>query len=80
MEEKRSERRSFCGALREREKIPGPIARRLQEGTPTIADRHAEATILFADLVGFTALTGSMRPDEADGMVAPTFLAPFFPG
>jgi adenylate cyclase len=36
--------------------LPRAIAERLKRGEHTIADRHAEVTVLFADLVGFSAL------------------------
>lgn len=56
---------------REREKsdelllniLPGPVAERLKSGERTIAD-SAEATILFADLVGFTELSGRLGASE----------------
>src|SRR5205085_5891921 len=36
--------------------LPGPIAARLKDhGNLVIADRHDEASILFADMEGFTA-------------------------
>jgi guanylate cyclase len=44
--------------------LPEPIARRLKAGEEPIADHHAEATVLFADIVGFTAMTAGMDPDE----------------
>lgn len=37
--------------------LPKPIAERMQRGEETIADNIAEATVLFADLVGFTTLS-----------------------
>jgi class 3 adenylate cyclase len=36
--------------------LPPPIAARLKTGTDTIADDHPSVTVLFADLVGFTAM------------------------
>lgn len=36
--------------------LPAPIADRLKSGETLIADVHEEATILFADIVGFTKL------------------------
>lgn len=47
--------------------LPGPIATRLKRGETTIVDGFPEVTVLFADLVGFTAL--STRMDSA-GLVA----------
>ena len=41
--------------------LPGPIADRLKKsGDEHIADNFAEVTVLFADIVGFTQLAGSM--------------------
>jgi adenylate cyclase len=37
--------------------LPAPIAARLEQHRGTIAESHAEATVLFADLTGFSALT-----------------------
>jgi guanylate cyclase len=44
--------------------LPPPIADRLKAGDQTIADGYAEATILFADLVGFTRLSTTVAPDK----------------
>jgi adenylate cyclase len=45
--------------------LPAEIADRLKSRTETvIADRYDEATILFADMAGFTARTGDTTPDE----------------
>lgn len=44
--------------------LPAPIADRLKSGDEHIADNFAEATVLFADIVDFTQLAGSM-PAEA---------------
>jgi class 3 adenylate cyclase len=44
--------------------LPEPIARRLMAGEEPIADHHAEVTVLFADIVGFTAMTAGMNPDD----------------
>jgi adenylate cyclase len=40
--------------------LPAPIAERLRAGDNHIADAFAEVTVLFADIVGFTQLAGSM--------------------
>jgi class 3 adenylate cyclase/CHASE3 domain sensor protein len=40
--------------------LPRPIAARLRSGETLIADDIPEATILFSDLAGFTALSGTM--------------------
>lgn len=45
--------------------LPRAIAARLKsESTNVIADRHDEASILFADLEGFTAQASDMAPEE----------------
>ena len=45
--------------------LPRRIAARLKnEGTDVIADRHDEASILFADLEGFTAQASDMTPED----------------
>jgi class 3 adenylate cyclase len=42
--------------------LPGQIVTRLNDGEVVIADRIEEATILFADLVGFTAAASRVTP------------------
>jgi class 3 adenylate cyclase len=42
--------------------LPSAIARRLKQGERTIADRSPDVTVLFADLVGFTALVQQTEP------------------
>ena len=44
--------------------LPKEIADILKEKNQTIANHFEEASILFADLVGFTPLTESMAPEE----------------
>ena len=44
--------------------LPAPIADKLKHDRSTIADSIAEATILFADIVGFTPLSAQMPPRE----------------
>lgn len=44
--------------------LPEPVADRLKKGERTIADSTDAATILFADIVGFTPLSGCMSPSE----------------
>ena len=44
--------------------LPAPIANRLREGEQSIADGFANVSVLFTDLVGFTALTSEMPPQE----------------
>ena len=43
--------------------LPLGIAYRLKQGETNISDRVENATVLFADLVGFTALSSRMAPD-----------------
>ena len=59
-------------ALREQERadrlllniLPASIAERLKDQPETIADGILETTVLFADIVGFTALSEKLSPDE----------------
>jgi class 3 adenylate cyclase len=44
--------------------LPAPIANRLRGGEQSIADGFAEVTVAFADLVGFTALSSEMPPQN----------------
>ena len=43
--------------------LPAPVAERLKAGESTIADGFAEVTVLFADLVGFTAMSARISPE-----------------
>ena len=44
--------------------LPAPIAERLKSGESRIADSFAEVTVLFADIVGFTSLSGKTNPSD----------------
>jgi class 3 adenylate cyclase len=44
--------------------LPGMIAERLKKGERSIADGFAEVTVLFADVVGFTALSAQTPAAE----------------
>lgn len=44
--------------------LPMPIANRLKQQEQTIADDFPSATVLFADIVGFTELSGEVSPIE----------------
>jgi adenylate cyclase len=44
--------------------LPSSIAQRLKAGNQTIADGYDEATILFADLVGFTRMSSTVSPKQ----------------
>ncbi len=70
----RRQRQSFALARsleRERERsesllaniLPGPIGERLKAGQRPIADKFTEATILFADIVGFTTRSQLISPE-----------------
>jgi len=53
--------------------LPGPIADRLRDGEPLIADRFDDVTLLFADIVEFTRLSSTMAPHELVGMLNEVF-------
>jgi adenylate cyclase len=44
--------------------LPQNIVNRMRNGETVIADRYADATILFVDLVGFTSLSTQYPPDK----------------
>ncbi len=44
--------------------LPEPIADRIRAGEGLIADRHEDVSLLFADIVGFTAMSSAMDPEE----------------
>jgi class 3 adenylate cyclase len=44
--------------------LPEPIADRLRDGESLIADRYDDVSLLFADIVGFTGLSGGMDAAE----------------
>ena len=44
--------------------LPMPIANRLKQQEQTIADDFPSTTVLFADIVGFTELSGEISPIE----------------
>jgi len=45
--------------------LPGPAAERVLNGQQQISDDHADVTVLFAKLVGFTELTDALPADKA---------------
>ncbi|MFA5137981.1 MAG: adenylate/guanylate cyclase domain-containing protein [Elusimicrobiota bacterium] len=49
--------------------LPAPIAERLKGGEGAIADGFAEASILFADIAGFTPFSHGVPPQELVGML-----------
>lgn len=42
--------------------LPGAIAERLKSGEMNIAQGHADVTVMFADIVGFTRMTEELSP------------------
>lgn len=56
--------------------LPEAIAERLKASPDrTIAERHEEATVLFADLVGFTALSSRIGPERIVELMDDLFTA-----
>ncbi len=55
--------------------LPHPIADRLKNEQRTIADSFAEATVLFADIVGFTAMASHTSPVELVSLLNQIFSA-----
>jgi adenylate cyclase len=54
--------------------LPSPVAARLKTGVEeVIADRYAAASILFADMAGFTARASNLDPDELVRFLNRTF-------
>ena len=53
--------------------LPEPIAQRLRDGEPLIADRFDDVTLLFADIVEFTRLSAAMSPSELIGVLNAVF-------
>ena len=53
--------------------LPGSIAERLKAATRSIADHFDSATILFADVVDFTPLSGRLPPAEVVGILDQLF-------
>lgn len=55
--------------------LPNPIAERLKSGEQGIADHFSEVTVMFADLVSFTALSAESPPAKVVGMLNQIFSA-----
>jgi adenylate cyclase len=53
--------------------LPKPIAARLKKKEPTIADGFPNASILFADLTGFTRLSLKLKPNDLVKMLDTIF-------
>lgn len=49
--------------------LPEPIAERLKSHEELIVDRFEDASVLFADIVGFTSFSASRSPDEVVEML-----------
>jgi adenylate cyclase len=55
--------------------LPAAVAARLKHRDEVIADRFAEATVLFADLVDFTPLAVGLPPEEVVRLLDEVFTA-----
>lgn len=53
--------------------LPAPIADRLKRGSGVIAERYDSVSVLFADIVGFTVLSGGMPPEPLVEMLNDLF-------
>ncbi|MCB1166639.1 MAG: HAMP domain-containing protein, partial [Leptospiraceae bacterium] len=49
--------------------LPAPIAERLKDNEELIVDRFEDASVLFADIVGFTKFSAKRSPDEVVDML-----------
>ncbi len=55
--------------------LPGSIAERLKHSDDMIADEFESASILFADVAGFTPMSSEMEPAEVIGLLNDVFTA-----
>jgi class 3 adenylate cyclase len=53
--------------------LPAPIAERLKGGEGLIVDKFDAVTVLFADIVGFTALSSRVQPEQLVSMLNELF-------
>lgn len=53
--------------------LPAEIAERLKAGEEVIADRYESASVLFADIVDFTVLSGALSAEETVRMLNDVF-------
>ncbi len=53
--------------------LPSGIAKRMQNPQGIIANRHDDATVMFADLVNFTQLTEALPPEQLLGLLNTIF-------
>jgi class 3 adenylate cyclase len=55
--------------------LPAPIVARMMAGDEDIADAHAMVSVIFADVVGFTALAATLPPREVVRVLEQVFVA-----
>ncbi len=53
--------------------LPASIAERLKDSADSIAERFDEATVLFADVAGFTPLSSRLAPEQVVQMLGEIF-------
>lgn len=53
--------------------LPEAVSKRLRQGENPIADDFPNVTVLFADIVGFTAMSSTMTADEVITMLSELF-------
>jgi class 3 adenylate cyclase len=53
--------------------LPAPVAERLKAGEGSIAEHFDEVSVLFADIVGFTTLSGTLSPQPLVEMLNDLF-------
>jgi class 3 adenylate cyclase len=53
--------------------LPAPVASRLKESNQVIADAFPEATVLFADICGFTPLAEGLEPADTVALLDSVF-------
>jgi len=53
--------------------LPASIAERLKAAAVLVADSHKEATVLFADIVGFTHVSARLSPQEVVSLLNEIF-------
>jgi adenylate cyclase len=53
--------------------LPREVATRLKDGAGTIADDISQASVLFADVVGFTMMSASLSPGELVSLLNEVF-------
>ncbi len=55
--------------------LPKPVAERMKKGETNIADSHPDATVLVANLVGFSALSTHIGPEQTVQLLNEIFSA-----